>query len=127
MQTVRFVSNPHRAPNARSMSDLVNAHVLHELGHDRAELIGRITETFEGPGFSYSPDHTYVVLLHIPGKGYSVVVFDDEGPEYFEGYSGIPDAALAQKAAHFIHGVYSNHAVDLKLRQQLNKYKHELG
>ena len=119
--------NPHRAPNARSMSDLVNADVLEELDHDKAELIGRITETFEGPGFSYSPDHTYVVLLHIPGKGYSVVVFDDEGQQYFEGYAGIPDAGLAQKAAHLIHSVYSNHAVDLKLRRQLKKYEQELG
>ena len=39
----------------------------------------------------------------------------------------ISAAALAQKAAHFIHGVYSNHAVDLKLGRQLVKYRQELG
>ena len=110
--------NPSRSPNARSMNDLANADVLDELGHDGAELIGRVSESVG----HLRGDHVYVVLVHIPGKGYSVVVLDDEGPEYFEGYAGIPDAATAEKAARFIHAVGNNHAADQKLGMQLRKY-----
>jgi hypothetical protein len=110
--------NPSRSPNARSIHELTNADVLDELRYDEATLIGRISEAMG----NLRGDHVYVVLVHIPGKGYSVVVLDDEGPEYFEGYAGIPDAATAEKAARFIHAVGNNHAADQKLGMKLRKY-----
>ena len=112
------MNNPHRGANARSLDELVNADILDELRYDEATLIGRISEAMG----HLRGDHVYVVLVHIPGKGYSVVVLDDEGPEYFEGYAGIPDAATAEKAARFIHAVGNNHAADQKLGMQLRKY-----
>lgn len=114
--------NPHRAPNARSMGDLVNADVLEELGHDRAELIGRVSENAGG----LHGDHVYLVLLHIPRQGWSVVAFDDEGGEYVVAYAGIPDEALARTAARWEHAALNHHAVDLKQARLFKKYLQEI-
>ena len=118
----RFKMNPHRAPNARSMGDLINAGVLEELGQDQAELIGRVSEragVLQG-------DHVYLVLLHIPRKGWSVVALDDEGAEYVVAYAGIPDEALARTAARWEYSALNGHAVDTKQARLFKKYMQEM-
>jgi hypothetical protein len=101
------------------MGDLMNADVLEELRHDRAELIGRVSEragTLHG-------DHVYLVLLHIPGQGWSVVVLDDEGAEYEVAYAGIPDEALARTAARWEHAALNDLPVPHSSAQHRKTFK----
>lgn len=119
---IPFRMNPHRAPNARSINDLANADVLEELGHDQAELIGRVSENAGG----LYGDHVYLVLLHIPRKGWSVAAFDDEGGDYVVAYAGIPDEALARTAARWEHAALNGHAVDRKQARLFKKYAQEI-